>query len=448
MRVDRTFLTLLLFVSNYVCAFPGQGNAQIVMPPIEVSPQGDMSAFSTPMAYFNGCLVLAHVVSPDAQTRPNYLRTTVRVGCPDASGSWLWKSSTLDRATLFDPYHTQPSVAVDRVGFIHVVYNMHHFPWQYSVSRSPMNVDSFEFAGEEFTFDAREMARVQNKTHFPSIGAARIPGSQITYPSFFKNRNGDLFVSYRYALKPARPWGERAYAYGLAGYDVSRRIWIQHGAEIELTVGDALEANKKSGIKTSPFVFDSHYIPYVMKFGFDKDNGLHAIWTWWDAGSGRTGEYTISPSYRYVADVSAPMSLVDFSSSEKIPGWSDETVFNTAKDMVVKENGDVLAILEPRGAVRKIVRREFSSGRWSAAESAPNSASKILVTSSGEEWVFAAGPTLFVRKEGGGWSRPLKLSEGWCQPYPIYVDRENAFYIHAKKCDDFGKAIVIKYFVE
>ena len=46
-------------------------------------------------------------------------------------------------------YHTQASIGIDKLGHIHVAYNMHNTPWQYSISEYSENIESFIFFGQE-----------------------------------------------------------------------------------------------------------------------------------------------------------------------------------------------------------------------------------------------------------------------------------------------------------
>ena len=84
------------------------------------------------------------------------LRTVVRQGKRGADDNWTWIVKTIENRTLDSPWHTVPSIAVDHQNFVHVAYNMHNMPWQYSVSRQPGSLDAFDFRGEAFSlFRAR-----------------------------------------------------------------------------------------------------------------------------------------------------------------------------------------------------------------------------------------------------------------------------------------------------
>ena len=114
------------------------------------------------------------------------LHTILRQGTQDESGEWQWQTTLIEDRTIYDSWHNAPSVAVDRNGFVHVVYNMHNFPWQYKRSENPHDIDSMLFRGQAVTMAEIERTKFENKTTFPTLGTAEIPGNQITYPAFFR----------------------------------------------------------------------------------------------------------------------------------------------------------------------------------------------------------------------------------------------------------------------
>lgn len=418
------------------------GEVELVMPPVAVSSQGDVSVFSTPIDAQNGQVAVAYVTDADANTPPGYLNTVVREG-KKVGGDWQWETTTLDTHTLLDPYHTQPSLAFDRNGYIHVAYNMHNLPWQYAISEQPYSVGRFEFHGEAVSKRELDALRLENKTHYPDRGRALIPGNQVTYPAFFKDRKGDLFVSYRYAMRPARNWDARSRAAGIARFDTTTGTWAPVGGSVGLNAGDIVPRGPADSVTTA-FAYDEGYVPYLVTLAFDGDNAMHAIWTWWDKRSGQTGAVNVLPSYRKVADPALPFTVAS-ASTHRLPGWPSTTKFNTAKSIAIAADGDVLAILEPQGQNRKLVRRNHATGTWSAPVDTPNSASKILVDRDGNEWLFASGLNLFKHIPGGNWSRPFRIGRGLCDPRPVYSEAENSFYILAKTCPDRSQVVVYRY---
>lgn len=418
------------------------GEVELVMPPFGISPQGDVSVFATPIDVQNGMVAVAFVTAPDVDTTPGYVNTVVRAGS-QVNGIWQWTTTRIDTHTLLDPYHTQPSLAFDRNGYLHVAYNMHNLPWQYVVSHQPYDVSQFDFNGQPVTLGQLDELRLANKTHYPDAGKAAIPGNQITYPAFFKNHAGDLYVSYRFAMRPARGWEERARAAGVARYDADTRNWIAVGGSVPLGAGDAEYAGK-SNPSTTVFAYDPGYIPYLVTLAFDTDDALHAVWTWWDRASNESGAVTVLPSYRKLADPKQSAAIAN-TVTGRIPGWSTNAVFNTAKSLAIAANGDVLAILEPQGQNRKLLRLDRATGTWGAAEDTPYSASKILVDRDGNEWLFASGLNLFKRAPSGNWSRPFGIGRNLCDPRPVYSQTEHSFYILAKTCPARDKAVVYRY---
>jgi len=80
---------------------------------------------------------------PDGDRKGVRLRTVLRQGKQRSDNTWEWKNVTVDDRTLHDRWHSAPSVAVDRIGQIHVAYNMHNFPWQYKRSAGVQRAANF-----------------------------------------------------------------------------------------------------------------------------------------------------------------------------------------------------------------------------------------------------------------------------------------------------------------
>ena len=366
----------------------------------------------------------------------------MRIGS-NRTGEWEWATTRIDTRTLLDPYHTQPSLAFDKNGYLHVAYNMHNLPWQYMVSQQPYDISQFLFQGQPITLAQLDELRLKNKTSYPDMGKGKIPGNQITYPAFFKSPGGDIYISYRYAMRPARTWEERSRAYGVARYDADTQTWDSLGQRIELSPGDA-SYDGSYRPNTTVFAYDPGYIPYLVTLAFDAENAMHAVWTWWDRSSNQGGNVTLHPSYRRLDDPTQTAAIAD-STDYRIPGWPDTTIFNTAKSIAIAADGDVLVILEPRSENRKLIRLDRSTGQWSQAMDTPNSASKVLVDKNGRVWVFASGLNLFVRTPGGRWSMAHKIGSNLCDPRPVYSKDEHSIYILAKTCPDRDKAVVYRY---
>jgi len=246
----------------------------------------------------------------------------VRKGTLEADGNWIWEKHVIENRTLDDRYHTQPSIALDKSGYIHVVYNMHNMPWQYKVSKRPDDISEFEFKGEALTTDQLKKVKYENKTPFPYIETAAIPGTQITYPSFFKDRNNDLYITYRFATKPAQSWKKRGFAGGIAKYDVVNKKWEPIGGKLKINSADALY--KDNAVDKSytvyPFAYTDKWSVYLIRLHFDKNNGMHLSWTWREGGAGSDCSH---PSYAYAesgSNIFKKTNGVEYDLPVSVPG--------------------------------------------------------------------------------------------------------------------------------
>lgn len=76
-------------------------------------------------------------------------------------------------------YHVRPSIVLDKLGYVHVAADMHNQNWVYYRSLNPYDITPSNF----------EMVTP--------------PGYLITYPNFFKDKNDELYITFRHKVKPA-----------------------------------------------------------------------------------------------------------------------------------------------------------------------------------------------------------------------------------------------------
>lgn len=406
--------------------------------PVDV--EGDRNVFSTPLAYRQGFVFTVHVNSGNVGRDGVNLRTEVRKGQRGPDGRWLWEARTVEDRTMRNPWHAQGSIALDRSGHIHVAYNMHNMPWQYSISERPLDISSFRFHGEFVSLSEIETVKFENRTPFAKLGSAAIPGTQITYPMFFTDRNGELYVTYRFALRPARVWRSRAFAGGLAKYDTRRREWQSIGGPVPVTSSDAL-LGAATEATLHPFAYDPQHTVYLPTIAFDSSNGMHVVWTWREGGAGME---TTQPSYAYSSDG------IHFSDSagnvKRLPITRQEAdiftragsvnYYHAPKSVAVDPNGDIVVILHPVGGARELWHFSKAQQRWLPPSESPAGASEIVVDRHGKQWAFASGLKIFVRRDAAAqWSEFGVIRSGLCYPKVTYVAEENKFIVHAKSCD-------------
>ena len=224
------------------------------------------SDWQTPVATYNDAIYYVYVT--------RQLKTLIIKKSSDGTVS----KNVIFEETDSDPWHNGASVAIDRNGYIHVAGNMHHSPynhpktgnpyyeyaWQYVVSDKPEDISSFTFIGDD-----------ESRT---------IPGTWITYPSFARDPNGVLYITFRHRIKFGTGWSPGIMAAAIARYDADAKIWVMLGG-----------TQYAHGVKTF-FWNDSGaegtaYQPYRPRIFFDRDSRMHVTWVV-DDGNGSSGYHT------------------------------------------------------------------------------------------------------------------------------------------------------------
>ncbi len=439
--------SLMMLICAYTFAWAGEISIETMLPETVVDPEGDKSVFATAFDYRDGMLFAVHVEPAGASGKPGInLLTVVRKGMRQSDGSWSWEKKIIENRTILDPWHTQASIALDKQGYIHVAYNMHNMPWQYSVSEKPYDISNFQFRGQPVSLGELETVKFQNKTPFPQIGSAAIPGNQITYPMFFSDRHGDIYLTYRFALKPARPWGKRAFAGAIAKYDVVTQNWRPLGGAFPISTTDAVLAAGSQQATQTPFAFEDSYSVYLATLAFDAENGMHAFWNWRPGGAGMD---TINPSYAFSPDGErffrsngqAYKMPITYHQADVIVGSNEK--FYAPKSVTVLANSNPAVVIQPLSGGRQLVTLDGVNKRWNAPEAMPAAASEIVVDSQGSAWVFATGVRVFMRPANKvEWQEIGQISTGLCSPKVKYYPPESRFVIHAKTCDGRRATII------
>jgi len=363
----------------------------------------NVNQFATSIAYHDGALYTVNVEPGEGVSTGIGLRTVVRKGVDHGKGDWTWTQNVVDSQTLEDDYHTQASIAVDRHGYIHVAYNMHNMPWQYSVSTRPRDITAFDFRGQEISVLDRVNVKHLNKTPFPTLGSAAIPGNQITYPAFFTDRNGDLYVTYRFATKPRRSFAQREFAGGVARYDVTSRSWHAIGGEIPLAHGDSAQAMDHGEV--AAFAHQSGWTPYLVRLAFDASNRMHVSWLWRDGGPGRN---MALPAYVRWSDdhrsfvnhagkaVDLPVSVAG---ARVLPDAGLPAGFEARSEIEIDGSGKPIILLQQLRGARALNRGDRLAARWTDWEKSPYGATELYVDRDGTEWTIASGPRILRRAE-------------------------------------------------
>lgn len=388
---------------------------------VNVAPEY-VGTLHTPLDIYNGYIAFATVERAGDPSR-ELLETKVylaRLGAPELH----WQMSVVDTRTIPDTYHTIPSVAFDRDGYIHVAYNMHNMPWQYSVSTKPFAIDDWAFRGELINDAQINAVYRHNKTPFPNAGAAAIPGTQITYPAFFKDRRGALFLTYRFARNPERMFLNRSFSGAIAKYEEQTKRWRSVGA---VAVAGAFQ-----------------WTAYPPRLAFDSDNVGHVVWTW---RRFRAGRETIRPTYmRFRAldelgghvfeSASGQSQSLPIAPQDLAPIVSGDHAYYAPIELYLNSHDEPSVILHRPGRSREQVSLAKESGRWRPLTPVKDGAHKAIYDGDRRLWLFANGP-LAIRHAPGRdiVMEKQQIAQGWCEPRVKADSPRRKFYLLARHCE-------------
>ena len=394
-------------------------------------------AYQTPIDVANGAVYVANAEpGADGDGEGVYLRTVVRRGVRVADGGWSWTSAVVEDRTAHDTWHTPPSVGVDRRGRVHVAYNMHNFPWQYGTFDVPNSLDGFRFRGDPIS-DAEIRRHVeQNRTSFEAPGSAAVPGTQVTYPIFSRDRDGALYLSSRQAARPARDFPERTMSAGIARHDLGSDAWTAIGGELPLGPGDV---ETPDGSLPSPTVFAARtgWTAYSPFLEFDAGNRMHALFFWREGTAGRTLQRPCfvvvhgPGDVRFADGAPAALPLTPGACAGRGPG--DGGRYYTVTDTAMGPGGRFHVVLSPESGGRRIFVLE--DGRWRGFDS-PDDAGEILFDAEGGLWAIADGPVAWRRPAGSDAFEPVldAPSDDECYPHAAVTRDGRRAYVHARGC--------------
>jgi len=296
------------------------------------------------------------------------------------------------------------------------------------------------FRGQQISDAELKLAEEQNRTNFPTLGSADIPGNQITYPAFYKDRNDDLYVSYRFAAAPKRRFSERTMSTGIAKFSVGTGSWSPIGAKHNPSSGD-FDQDAASPDFATPFAGKRGWTSYQPKVAFSKQNNLIVSMFW---RSGIAGRQVSMPCV--VRNISGN-DVVDMKGgSMSLPvqpeqcgniGISDSKEFYSIGSFAVDNEDNPHLLMSPTDGPRFIARYSAAQQRW-IQEKAPEAATEIFFDNDNNMYAIASGIKIFKRSSADASWQKIYSDSSANNCYPkVKVDAsgKNAF-IHAQNCDE------------
>jgi hypothetical protein len=191
---------------------------------------------------------------------------TVTVVRKDPDGQLT--TAVIEANSMVDPDHHNSSIGIDKYGYLHVVWGMHNSPWRYKVSSAPRDISSWDDIGPLAEGGASN--------------SRGIPGIDVTYASFFKDRDGDLFVAFRHRVNTGG-WDAGDESGGLARYaadaDASQGRWTMLGGTSHPHASEP--DNQPWGGKTllwtglDGVIGDGAYQSYMISHAASHDGRIH-----------------------------------------------------------------------------------------------------------------------------------------------------------------------------
>lgn len=416
-----------------------------IYPPTPLPP-GGFGDFQTPIDVYQGAVYEADVEAPPSPTVLN-LHTVVRKGVQTASGGWQWTETIVEPNTADDPWHTQPSLAVDKQGYIHVAYNMHNMPWQYSVSAKPGDISSFVFRGEKVTPGQLATLEVTNQNISKYFGSAAIPGTMITYPVFAKDRNGELYISYRFAEKPGQSAQvDQVFAGAVAHYDTNAKQWQAIGGSVPVTSADGITPSGSPPV-TSVTAFASTWGQWVdnLQLFFDHSNAMHAVWDWEDYRLGDNRPLTFTHAYSTTQGASFARESGSGLALPVVMGASDTIVTTnpgqqSTASLVQDATGRLGYVAVAPGTGYQDYVWNASAAQWSILGKSPLGTWMVREDGVGGLVAIGTGPIIQRSPSGalsGPWTTIYSENDGWSYPMLATDPASKAVYIRLQKCVGF-----------
>jgi len=367
------------------------------------------------------------------------LRTIVRQGYQNENLDWVWNSTLIEDRTLHDEWHTAPSIATDKDGYIHIVYNMHNFPWQHKISTSPNSIDSFSFHGQEVSQAELDRLYYDNAASFPTLGKAEIPGNMVTYPAFFNDNVDDLYLTYRFAARPKRGHTQRTFSSGIVKFNTQNQTWSAIGAELDVTSEDHTP-DSLAPDKPTVFAGEMGWTSYRPLLAFDSKNRMHVNWFWRKGTSGAHLTrpcYLIGDSNGQFRDVTGKTYTLPVQSDDcGNTSLSDNTSFFNIGYTAINSEDVLYMLFSPDGADRVLLHYDDTKNRWVSEES-PYAATELFFDAQDNLWAISSGINIMRRNKGeSNWE--IVYSEGsrtHCLPRVELNQDKSVAYIHTQKCN-------------
>ncbi|MEM6885960.1 MAG: BNR-4 repeat-containing protein [Verrucomicrobiota bacterium] len=424
--IIRLIPILLLFMAAYTAdAYTGQVLFQQNHRQIDRLSVGAFSA----LASKNN---LTFMIYCDTSRRPRIVKYNHNTGASETR----YLDTNSNYKALEDGHHYF-AIGIDRDGYIHVVGDMHDFPYL-NIDHLPSRYKPQPVTTQDYTPDrsilywkSNSPYNINNFTFMGQNSSKRIQGYGHSYSSFVTDRNGRLYYygrvwgKYHYHL----PWNQRkgSRGYTLQRYNKSSGNWTALGREIPYSGAAKIPSKmvfwENAGVTAAPLT--THYQGYKGQFIFDRSNRLHTAFTMSDSTAQSPEEQSSSMRrlmymWCYAGEVGQRWRKVG-GSSHNILGR--QNAFDTYRDSFrYKRIETNLAIDKDSKPIIKWIDTSNNPDRakWTMLNNAPSNSGagwtmpRNLVINNSSRRIFTdrLGETIFVPNHTSVWSGSSLFSTG------------------------------------
>ena len=297
--------------------------------------------------------------------------------------------------------HNMPSLAIDTDGYIHIAGECHNDPWRYYISNQPMDISSgFRLL-------------TTSDSEYP-------PGDSITYPEFYKDNAGNLYLTYRQWVTKTNAGGPSGLQYrcggGVARYSAATKTYTALGgtdAPLYPTEPDTVKTlfwSPSGSMGPGPEGWYSQPRPFVY---FDANNRMHVAAVMSRSYVTRTYNGHQHLLYAYSDDYGATFRKVDGTPVTSLPLTAETAsvvvdvgaaanLFTDIK-MGVFANGRPVIFYKTGNASPGTVhvKRWNGTDAWEDVPSVPNAPYFIMTRKNGEGLWFNPYNTIYRTIDNG-----------------------------------------------
>jgi hypothetical protein len=301
-------------------------------------------------------------------TNPDLSATVVAL---DEQGNVLSSSDILSAGEVFDDPHNTFSIGVDPLGYLHVTGNHHNDEWNYWVSDMPRSAASFT---DYSTPDGGHI-----------WGNSKIGGRFSTYPNFYRDNYGRLWLTARTKAKDdaalVAPGAHVLEGYRgglLARYDPHNlKVWEAVGARAPVegnTWRLPMVTWDETGRAANPTENVEWYQAYRIGLDFDSQNNMHLSWI---------GHGSVAEGAAYAEDSLSGATHLSYMQRRDSDGvffdaaggvvtlpasrWDADLIYSNPGDFsfwsyVTTGDGDEPFVTYSRGGVQYLLREDVANG--------------------------------------------------------------------------------------